>query len=46
MYFIEKTNEFDKRLRKLKDLKAKSKILFRIHRIENVSITNCTKSKS
>ncbi len=35
MYFIEKTNEFDKWLRKLKDLKAKSKILFRIQKIEN-----------
>ncbi len=29
MYFIEKTIEFDKWLRKLKDLKAKAKILFR-----------------
>ena len=35
MYFIEKTIEFDKRLRKLKDLKAKSKILFRIQKIES-----------
>jgi len=35
MYFIEKTVEFDKWLRKLKDLKAKAKILFRIQRIEN-----------
>ena len=35
MYFIEKTDEFDKWLRKLKDLRAKAKILFRIQRIEN-----------
>jgi putative addiction module killer protein len=35
MYFIEKTVEFDKWLRKLKDLKAKAKILFRIQRIES-----------
>ncbi len=35
MYFIEKTIEFDKWLRKLKDLKAKAKILFRIQKIED-----------
>ncbi|NHE57869.1 type II toxin-antitoxin system RelE/ParE family toxin [Cyclobacterium plantarum] len=35
MYFIEKTFEFDKWLRKLKDLKAKAKILFRIQKLEN-----------
>ncbi|HMQ09015.1 MAG TPA: type II toxin-antitoxin system RelE/ParE family toxin [Saprospiraceae bacterium] len=35
MYFIEKTSEFDKWLRKLKDLKAKAKILFRIQKLEN-----------
>ncbi len=35
MYFIEKTIEFDKWLKKLKDLRAKAKILFRIHKIEN-----------
>ena len=34
MYFIEKTTEFDKWLRKLKDLQAKAKILFRIQKIE------------
>ncbi len=34
MYIIEKTDEFDKWLRKLKDLRAKAKILFRIQRIE------------
>lgn len=34
MYFIEKTIEFDKWLRKLKDLRAKAKILFRIQKIE------------
>jgi putative addiction module killer protein len=35
MYFIEKTIEFDKWLRKLKDFRAKAKILFRIQRIES-----------
>ncbi len=35
MYFIEKTVEFDKWLRKLKDIRAKAKILFRIQKIEN-----------
>jgi putative addiction module killer protein len=35
MFFIEKTTEFDKWLRKLKDLKAKAKILFRIQKLEN-----------
>lgn len=34
MFFIEKTSEFDKWLRKLKDLKAKAKILIRIQKIE------------
>lgn len=34
MYFIEKTPQFDKWLKKLKDLKAKAKILFRIQKIE------------
>ncbi|PWJ57877.1 putative addiction module killer protein [Dyadobacter jejuensis] len=34
MYFIEKTIEFDKWLKKLKDFKAKAKILFRIQKIE------------
>jgi len=34
MYIIEKTDEFDKWLRKLKDLRAKAKILFRIQKIE------------
>lgn len=33
MYYIEKTTEFDKWLRKLKDLRAKAKILFRIQKI-------------
>jgi putative addiction module killer protein len=32
--FIEKTKEFDKWLRKLNDLKAKAKILFRIQKLE------------
>jgi putative addiction module killer protein len=35
MYIIEKTNEFDKWFRKLKDLRAKAKILFRIQKLEN-----------
>ena len=34
MYFIEKTVEFDKWLRKLKDLRAKAKIIFRIQKLE------------
>ena len=36
MFLIEKTIEFDKWLRKLIDLKAKAKILFRIQKIEDV----------
>ena len=35
MYFIEKTEEFDKWFRKLNDLRAKAKILFRIQKLEN-----------
>jgi putative addiction module killer protein len=35
MYYIEKTVEFDKWIRKLKDLRAKAKILLRIQKIEN-----------
>ena len=35
MYFIEKTAEFDKWLRKLKDFSVKAKILFRIQKIES-----------
>jgi putative addiction module killer protein len=35
MFIIEKTDEFDKWFRKLKDLRAKAKILFRIQKIEN-----------
>ena len=34
MYFIEKTTEFDKWFRKLKDLRAKAKILIRIQKLE------------
>jgi putative addiction module killer protein len=34
MYLIEKTAEFDKWLRKLKDLRAKAKILIRIQKLE------------
>lgn len=36
MYFLEKTTEFDKWLRKLNDLKAKAKILFRLQKLEKV----------
>lgn len=35
MFIIEKTDEFDRWLRKLKDLRAKAIILFRIQKIEN-----------
>ncbi|PIZ05439.1 MAG: hypothetical protein COY57_07315 [Flavobacteriales bacterium CG_4_10_14_0_8_um_filter_32_5] len=35
MFFIEKTTEFDKWLRKLNDLKSKAKILLRIQKLEN-----------
>jgi putative addiction module killer protein len=35
MYFIEKTVDFDKWLRKLKDLRAQAKILFRIQKVES-----------
>lgn len=34
MFQIEKTNEFDKWFRKLKDFKAKAKILFRLQKLE------------
>lgn len=34
MRFTEKTAEFDKWIRKLKDIRAKSKILFRIQKLE------------
>jgi len=34
VFFIEKTTKFDKWQRKLEDLKAKAKILFRLQRIE------------
>ena len=34
MIIIEKTSEFDKWIRKLKDIRAKSKILFRIQKLE------------
>jgi putative addiction module killer protein len=35
MYFIQKTAEFDKWFRKLNDLRAKAKILFRLQKLEN-----------
>ncbi len=34
MFFIEKTTEFDKWFKKLNDLRAKAKILFRIQKLE------------
>ena len=34
VYRIEKTNEFDKWIRMLKDLRVKAKILFRIQKLE------------
>lgn len=34
MFFIKKTSEFDKWLRKLTDIRAKAKILFRIQKLE------------
>ena len=34
MIAIKKTSEFDKWIRKLKDIRAKSKILFRIQKLE------------
>lgn len=34
MYIIEKTPEFDKWLKKLRDKRARAKVLFRIQRIE------------
>lgn len=34
MYFIEKKAELDKWLRKLKDLRAKAKVLFRIQKLK------------
>lgn len=34
MFFIEKTLEFDKWLRKIKELRAKAKIIFRIQKLE------------
>ena len=44
MFFIEKTHEFDRWLRKLKDIKAKSKIIFRIQKLENDEHFGDTKS--
>lgn len=42
MYSIEKTDEFDKWLRKLKDQRARAKILFRLQRIqEHGNFGNC-----
>lgn|SRR5690554_3460774 len=35
MFLIEKTDEFDKWFRKLKDIKAKAKILLRLQRVED-----------
>jgi putative addiction module killer protein len=42
MYSVEKTPEFDKWLKKLRDQRAKAKILFRIQRIvENGNFGDC-----
>ena len=42
MYLIEKTDEFDKWLRKLEDIRAKAIILFRIQKVENLGqLGNC-----
>ena len=42
MYIIEKTDEFDKWLRKFKDIRARTKILFRIQRIvQNGNFGDC-----
>lgn len=35
MYFIEKTTAFDNWFKKLNDLRAKAKILFRLQKLEN-----------
>lgn len=35
MYFIEKTDEFDKWFRKLNDIRAKARILIRLQKLEN-----------
>jgi len=35
MYFIEKTAEFDRWLKKLRDTRAKAKILFKLQKLEN-----------
>lgn len=35
MYILEKTTEFDKWLKRLKDFRAKAKILFRLQKIED-----------
>ncbi|MDF2159119.1 type II toxin-antitoxin system RelE/ParE family toxin [Algoriphagus sp. CAU 1675] len=35
MFLIEKTDEFDKWFRKLKDFKAKARILLRLQRVED-----------
>jgi len=35
MFKVEKTEEFDRWLKKLNDLKAKAKVLFRIQKLEN-----------
>ncbi len=35
MYYIEKISEFDKWLKKMPDLRAKAKVLFRLQKLEN-----------
>ncbi|MFM1879243.1 MAG: hypothetical protein RLZZ241_2109 [Bacteroidota bacterium] len=41
-FYIEKTNEFDKWFRKLKDVKAKAILLFRLQRIEHGNLGDIT----
>lgn len=44
MFFIEKTIEFDKWFRKLNDVRAKAKILFRLQKLEQESYFGDCKS--
>lgn len=42
MFLLEKTSEFDKWLKKLKDRKAKAKILLRLQRVESGNLGDVT----
>jgi putative addiction module killer protein len=44
MFLLEKTTEFDKWLRKLKDIRAKAKILLRLQKLERDEHTGDCKS--